>query len=131
MPCPSASSSHGCTCWVHRWKLLEKAGAFFSCNIAMEASSDPDDGEDLQLPKHTVVVVRGNARTKPALVGLQGVVRKAVGLGGWHWLLLSSGEEVRLQRNALTVLAPPTGQESVRCRTLWGAPASCGTSCNP
>ena len=41
-------------------------------------------------------------------------VKKSVGLGGWHWLLLKdSGEEVRLQRNALQVISLPTGQESV------------------
>ena len=91
-------------------------------------SSDPDDGEDLTLQlldKHTSVLVTGNCRTKQSLVGLKGVVKKAVGLGGWHWLLLSSGEEVRLQRNALTVLAPPTGQESVRCRVQVHAVGSC------
>ena len=36
------------------------------------------------LPKHTVVKVIGNARTKQSLVGLTGRVKKAVGLGGWH-----------------------------------------------
>lgn len=39
------------------------------------------------LPRHTKVVVTGNNRTKSVLVGLQGVVKKAVGLGGWHWLV--------------------------------------------
>lgn len=54
----------------------------------------------------------GNNRTKNKLVGLKGVVKKAVGLGGWHWLVLSDGSHVRLQRNALTVLEQPTGEES-------------------
>ncbi len=27
-----------------------------------------------------------NARTKPELVGLEVYIKKAVGLGGWHWL---------------------------------------------
>ncbi|RRT61917.1 hypothetical protein B296_00005972 [Ensete ventricosum] len=40
------------------------------------------------LPRHTKVVVTGNNRTKSVLVGLQGVVKKAVGLGGWHWLVI-------------------------------------------
>jgi hypothetical protein len=39
------------------------------------------------LPRHTKVIVTGNNRTKSVLVGLQGVVKKAVGLGGWHWLV--------------------------------------------
>ncbi|PWA80336.1 Histone deacetylase complex subunit SAP30/SAP30-like protein [Artemisia annua] len=63
------------------------------------------------LPRHTKVVVTGNNRTKSVLVGLQGVVKKAVGLGGWHWLVLTNGIEVKLQRNALSVIEPPTGNE--------------------
>jgi hypothetical protein len=39
------------------------------------------------LPRNTKVIVTGNNRTKSVLVGLQGVVKKAVGLGGWHWLV--------------------------------------------
>lgn len=48
-------------------------------------------GEDEMsvLPRHTKVVVTGNNRTKSVLVGLHGVVKKAVGLGGWHWLVIS------------------------------------------
>ncbi|CAM0870899.1 unnamed protein product [Alopecurus aequalis] len=63
------------------------------------------------LPRHTKVIVTGNNRTKSVLVGLQGVVKKAVGLGGWHWLILKNGVEVKLQRNALSVLEAPTGNE--------------------
>ncbi|KAG9158517.1 hypothetical protein Leryth_016169 [Lithospermum erythrorhizon] len=69
------------------------------------------DEELSLLPRHTKVVVTGNNRTKSVLVGLQGVVKKAVGLGGWHWLVLKNGVEVKLQRNALSVLEPPTGNE--------------------
>uniref|UniRef100_A0A8R7VDP3 Histone deacetylase complex subunit SAP30 Sin3 binding domain-containing protein n=1 Tax=Triticum urartu TaxID=4572 RepID=A0A8R7VDP3_TRIUA len=61
--------------------------------------------------RHTKVVITGNNRTKSVLVGLQGVVKKAVGLGGWHWLVLKNGVEVKLQRNALSVLEAPTGNE--------------------
>lgn len=63
------------------------------------------------LPRHTKVIVTGNNRTKSVLVGLHGVVKKAVGLGGWHWLVLTNGLEVKLQRNALSVLEAPTGLE--------------------
>ncbi|KAJ9703376.1 hypothetical protein PVL29_004952 [Vitis rotundifolia] len=63
------------------------------------------------LPRHTKVIVTGNNRTKSVLVGLQGVVKKAVGLGGWHWLVLTNGIEVKLQRNALSVIEAPTGHE--------------------
>lgn len=69
------------------------------------------DEELAILPRHTKVIVTGNNRTKSVLVGLQGVVKKAVGLGGWHWLVLKNGVEVKLQRNALSVLEPPTGNE--------------------
>ncbi|CAA6653563.1 unnamed protein product [Spirodela intermedia] len=63
------------------------------------------------LPRHTRVVVTGNNRTKSVLVGLQGVVKKAVGLGGWHWLVLANGIEVKLQRNALSVIETPAVHE--------------------
>lgn len=46
------------------------------------------DEELSVLPRHTKVIVTGNNRTKSVLVGLQGVVKKAVGLGGWHWLVV-------------------------------------------
>ncbi|XP_057834689.1 uncharacterized protein LOC131045168 [Cryptomeria japonica] len=69
------------------------------------------DEELSVLPRHTKVVVTGNNRTKSVLVGLHGVVKKAVGLGGWHWLVLKNGVEVKLQRNALSVVEAPTGHE--------------------
>mmetsp|Transcript_34163 Transcript_34163/g.41314 ORF Transcript_34163/g.41314 Transcript_34163/m.41314 type:complete len:287 (+) Transcript_34163:185-1045(+) len=77
---------------------------------AQQAHSDDDLSEDESLallPRHTKVRVTGNNRTKTALVGMEGIVKKAVGLGGWHWLSLSNGLEVRLQRNALSVLEDP------------------------
>lgn len=73
---------------------------------------DESGDEELSvLPRHTKVIVTGNNRTKSVLVGLQGVVKKAVGLGGWHWLVLKNGDEVKLQRNAIKVVGPPTGDE--------------------
>ncbi|KAJ4762886.1 histone deacetylase complex subunit [Rhynchospora pubera] len=68
---------------------------------------DSSEEEMAVLPKHTKVVVTGNNRTKSVLVGLQGVVKKAVGSGGWHWLVLTNGIEVKLQRNALSVIEAP------------------------
>ncbi|KAI4321003.1 hypothetical protein MLD38_034427 [Melastoma candidum] len=59
---------------------------------------DSSEEELSVLPRHTKVIVTGNNRTKSVLVGLQGVVKKAVGLGGWHWLVLANGIEVKLQR---------------------------------
>nr|XP_009411032.1 PREDICTED: uncharacterized protein LOC103992867 isoform X1 [Musa acuminata subsp. malaccensis]XP_018684647.1 PREDICTED: uncharacterized protein LOC103992867 isoform X1 [Musa acuminata subsp. malaccensis] len=77
------------------------------------------------LPRHTKVVVTGNNRTKSVLVGLQGVVKKAVGLGGWHWLVLTNGIEVKLQRNALSVIEAPSGHEEddeIECENMqWNS----------
>lgn len=65
------------------------------------------------LPKFTRIRVIGNNRTKIQLVGQLGVVKTATGLGGWHRVVLDiGGEEVRLQRNALSVVSRPTGDES-------------------
>ncbi|XP_031121130.1 uncharacterized protein LOC116024376 [Ipomoea triloba] len=50
-------------------------------------------------------------RTKSVLVGLEGLVKKVVGLCGWHWLVLTNGIEVKFQRNALSVIDGPTGNE--------------------
>ncbi|KAJ6320756.1 hypothetical protein OIU78_016031 [Salix suchowensis] len=53
----------------------------------LQSCGDSSEEELSVLPRHTKVVVTGNNRTKSVLVGLQGVVKKAVGLGGWHWLV--------------------------------------------
>ncbi|KAK4751002.1 hypothetical protein SAY87_004484 [Trapa incisa] len=47
--------------------------------------------------------------TKSVLVGLQGVVKKAVGLRRLQWLVLKNWLEVELQWNALSVLEHPSG----------------------
>lgn len=54
----------------------------------LQSYGDSSEEELSVLPRHTKVVVTGNNRTKSVLVGLQGVVKKAVGLGGWHWLVI-------------------------------------------
>ncbi|KAJ8645732.1 hypothetical protein MRB53_007480 [Persea americana] len=86
-----------------------------------QSCGDSSEEELAVLPRHTKVVVTGNNRTKSVLVGLQGVVKKAVGLGGWHWLVLTNGIEVKLQRNALSVIEAPTGQEEdddIECENM-------------
>ncbi|GFP91897.1 hypothetical protein PHJA_001333800 [Phtheirospermum japonicum] len=83
----------------------------FPSRVLSPFREESGDDELSVLPRHTKVIVTGNNRTKSVLVGLQGVVKKAVGLGGWHWLVLKNGVEVKLQRNALSVLEPPTGNE--------------------
>jgi len=77
------------------------------------AAAEPSEGagketdEPDELPRRTKVLISGNARTKEKFVGSKGVVKKSADLGGWHWLVLASGEQVRVQRDALTVLALP------------------------
>lgn len=63
----------------------------------LQSYGDSSEEELSVLPRHTKVVVTGNNRTKSVLVGLQGVVKKAVGLGGWHWLVI---------KRSLTMLFP-------------------------
>ncbi|ONK56879.1 uncharacterized protein A4U43_C10F14090 [Asparagus officinalis] len=82
-----------------------------SSRVFSPLREESGDEELSVLPRHTKVIVTGNNRTKSVLVGLQGVVKKAVGLGGWHWLVLKNGVEVKLQRNALSVIEAPTGNE--------------------
>ncbi|XP_029119795.1 uncharacterized protein [Elaeis guineensis] len=105
---------------VHHIWIFCKSGARYMQLMEAELCSsralspfreESGDEELSVLPRHTKVIVTGNNRTKSVLVGLQGVVKKAVGLGGWHWLVLKNGVEVKLQRNALSVLEAPTGNE--------------------
>ncbi|KAE8698130.1 zinc finger family protein [Hibiscus syriacus] len=91
--------------------MLQQQHELCSSRILSPFREDVGDDELSVLPRHTKVIITGNNRTKSVLVGLQGVVKKAVGLGGWHWLVLKNGVEVKLQRNALSVLEHPTGDE--------------------
>lgn len=59
----------------------------YSSRVLSPFREESGDEELSVLPRHTKVIVTGNNRTKSVLVGLQGVVKKAVGLGGWHWLV--------------------------------------------
>ncbi|MCO5573929.1 hypothetical protein L7F22_027707 [Adiantum nelumboides] len=61
--------------------------------IAMSSSGASEEGFDEELsvlPCHTKVIVTGSNNTKFVLFGLHDVVKKAVGLGGWHWLVSKS-----------------------------------------
>uniref|UniRef100_A0A0D6R5E1 Histone deacetylase complex subunit SAP30 Sin3 binding domain-containing protein n=1 Tax=Araucaria cunninghamii TaxID=56994 RepID=A0A0D6R5E1_ARACU len=81
------------------------------CAFSPCGDGEEEDVDNLSvLPKNTKVIVTGNNRTNSGLIGLHGVVKKAVGFG-WHWLVLTNGDEVKLQRNALSVTELPTGQE--------------------
>lgn len=71
------------------------------------------------LPKHTVVKVIGNARTKQSLVGLTGRVKKAVGLGGWH-----HGERISLHCKVFGLPAVPAAAAWALMWPMWLAFAS-------
>ncbi|CAL9079984.1 unnamed protein product [Musa textilis] len=109
-------------------KRLEMEAELCSVHTLSPSQGESGDEELSVLPRHTKVIVTGNNRTKSVLVGLQGVVKKAVGLGGWHWLVLKNGEEVKLQRNALSVLEAPTGNEDdeIDCDTSFCSSSDMG-----
>ncbi|CAL5389903.1 unnamed protein product [Camellia sinensis] len=64
--------------------LLNSVSKMANTGTFVRTSVEESGDEELSvLPRHTKVIVTGNSRTTE-----QGVVKKAVGLGGWHWLLL-------------------------------------------
>ncbi|CAL5384705.1 unnamed protein product [Camellia sinensis] len=63
-------------------------GNLCSSRILLPFREESGDEELSVLPRHTKVIVTGNNRTIE-----QGVVKKAVGLGGWHWLV---GDDIRM-----------------------------------
>lgn len=74
---------------MHAAAAVEASSVHGVGGFAQLQSCGESSEEELSvLPRHTKVVVTGNNRTKSVLVGLQGVVKKAVGLGGWHWLVI-------------------------------------------
>lgn len=80
--------------------------------------------QEAVLPRFTRVRISGNNRTKSEMVGRQGYVRSAMTLGGWHEVVLEPGPAggagiVRVQRNALEVIAMPSGEEVVRLEPGW------------
>lgn len=65
-----------------------KPGLEAPCTAASSPSSaSTQDGVLSSLPRLSRVLIVGNQRTKRALIGLEGVVKRATGLGGWHWLV--------------------------------------------
>lgn len=59
------------------------------------------------IPVKTVVRITGNYRTALTLLNCVAIVCDVpeTGIGGWLTVRLRSGERVKIQRNALTVLA--------------------------
>ena len=66
--------------------MVEAVESSFGYSHQLKSCGDSSEEELTVLPRHTKVVT-GNNRTMSVLVGLHGVVKKAVGLGGWHWLV--------------------------------------------
>jgi len=62
-----------------------------------ETSSSGEELASPCLPRNTLCVITGNNRTKKSLVGQHAVVKRSVGLGGWHHCVGSDGMK---QRNA-------------------------------
>ena len=58
--------------------------------LDQSASGASDQEAEGLLPRFTRVLIRGNNRTKAQLVGKEGIVKRAVGLGGWHLLVSPS-----------------------------------------
>lgn len=52
-----------------------------SCSVEF---THPQQHSAAVLPRNTVVLISGNNRTKKSLVGHRAVVKRCVGLGGWH-----------------------------------------------
>lgn len=72
------------------------------CNASEAAkvsvsSSDASDCCATQnpcLPRNTIVLISGNNRTRRSLIGQHAVIRRSVGLGGWHHVV-SQGAPVQ------------------------------------
>lgn len=94
---PPASTSRSTTLapparWVHQNDARSApkpsaVGRISETVVSRSKSSIISPPPDLTRPPPPQVRVTGNNRTKSSLIGLTGVVKKSVGLGGWHWLV--------------------------------------------
>lgn len=50
-----------------------------------------------------VVRISGNNRTKAALVGQKAIVRRSIGLGGWHWLVRNMNLTLHFRHTSIAV----------------------------
>jgi hypothetical protein len=75
----------------------------YHCNASDAAkvsvsSSDASDccgtTQNPCLPRNTIVLISGNNRTRRSLIGQHAVIRRSVGLGGWHHVV-SQGASVQ------------------------------------
>lgn len=76
--------------------LMDQKHHFIASEPAQiaEVSSSVSEGDAAGLPclpRRTVVLISGNNRTKKSLVGQQAIVKRAVGLGGWHHCVSDPG----------------------------------------
>ena len=102
-----ADCAHALPSIVRDWRRARcaatRSARAFGGRLALEAS--PTAHRSLHGPpnprSHIHQSIQPNALESKSQ---EAIVKKAVGLGGWHWLVLGGGDEVKLQRNALTVL---------------------------
>lgn len=81
---------------------------------ASDAAGADAQQHRLALPRGSRVLVKGNARTKKELIGLECIVRKAVGLGGWHWLVSEIIlARARLEEGRILPSSPPRKKSSL------------------
>jgi len=83
LPSPGALGQWPC-------KLLDLPEVAFATPSALQGSPSSTSTQDnclSTLPRATRVLIVGNQRTKRSLLGLECIVKRATGLGGWHWLV--------------------------------------------
>ena len=87
-PSPREGPDSGAGCLATEETVLAGPPVIAPVGPVADGSNSEEEDEGLPiLARKTKVLVRGNARTRKALLGKTGVVEKATGLGGWHWLV--------------------------------------------
>ena len=68
-----------------------QCGDSFPSHGTEGCEAPPPSGDDgmVLLPKGTKVKISGNYRTKTGLINLVALVKKGIGLGGWHIVVRS------------------------------------------
>ena len=88
--------------------VARRSAAAAAANPNSLHNSSNTGAADAVLPRGSVVKITGNNRTKKELLNRKGLVLSAQTLGGWHEVALYDGANVRVQRNALTLLDAPS-----------------------
>ena len=92
----------------------------YAAPVPLQGSPSSNSTQDnclSTLPRQTLVRIVGNQRTKRSLLGLECVVKRATGLGGWHWLVRGGGMRAwgaRQHRSRKPCSAAPAVSEALR-----------------